>query len=211
MTPHRLFLPIVCLLISVSAFAQTPAVAKHSDPPPSELADAVKAALASGGQTVTIGAKTLQFWWVSSLALTGADAGWASVAEGSLVGVVRLSAGHNEIRGKTIKPGVYTLRLGLQPADGNHLGTTPNPEFLLIAPAAVDKSAAPLGHDGAIKEAMETAGSHPASWLINPPVSTAAPMSTYKNELGLTGIVFEVPTAKGTLRFGLILVGDIQS
>ena len=55
------------------------------------------------------------------------------LAEGSVVGGNardrRLSS---DIRGKVVKPGVYTLRYALQPQNGDHLGAAPNREFLLL-------------------------------------------------------------------------------
>ena len=41
-----------------------------------------------------------------------------------------------------VPPGVYTLRLGYQPQDGDHMGTAPHSEFCLACPAAEDNGAA---------------------------------------------------------------------
>ena len=111
----------------------------------------------------------------------------------------------------------YTLRYGIQPADGNHLGASPNPEFLLLSPAAADSSSAALGHDGAIKISKLTIGlSHPAIWGLDPPIAADAPLSLKKNDAGMTAVVFQVPVSRdgkdaGVLKFGLVLVGQIQS
>jgi len=142
---------------------------------------------------------------------------WSSVEEGALVGAVRLNAAHNEIRGRSIKAGVYTLRYALQPSDGNHLGASPHPEFLLLSPAAADTSAGPLGHDGAVNVSKRTIGlSHPAIWSLDPPIASEMPLALHKNDAGMTAVIFELPVARdgkaaGTLRFGLVLVGEIQS
>jgi hypothetical protein len=207
------------LLASAGALAQDPVVTTHADPPPAEIADPIKGLLAAGGSRVAVGAKTLDFWWVKALPLAPAPAevDWSSVEEGALVGAVRVSATYSDIRGKTIKPGVYTLRYGLQPADGNHLGVSPYREFLLISPAASDQSPAALGHDGAVNVSKQTTGvSHPASWSLDPPLAADAPLSIRKNDAGQKGVVFEVSVSRGgkdagRLKFGLILVGSIQS
>ena len=175
--------------------------------------------LATGGQQVAVGSQTLEFWWVKSLPLRAesAQVSWESVEEGTLVGAVELSASYTDVRGMTLKPGVYTLRYGIQPADGNHLGVSAHREFLLLSPGAADNSAAALGHDGAINLSRLSAGaSHPASWSLDPPITSEAPLSIHESEAGLKAVVFAVPVSRdgndvGTLSFALVLVGVIQS
>ena len=106
--------------------------------------------------------------------------------------------------------------LKIQPSDGNHLGASPNPEFLLLSPAAADTSSAALGHDGVIKISKLSIGlSHPAVWGLDPPVASDPPLALKKNDAGMTALVFQVPVARdgndaGQLKFGLVLVGQIQ-
>src|SRR4029453_220193 len=127
------------LFTSASASAQI-AAKLSAAPPPDAVALPLKSLLASGGVSVTAGAAALEFWWVSALPIKGSGAPeWAQVPEGSLVGVVRVSGPFQEIRGKTVKPGVYTLRLGLQPQNGDHLGVSPFREFLVLSPIEVDR------------------------------------------------------------------------
>jgi len=217
MTRHIVSL-CVCLVISGAARAQTPVVSGHSDAVPAELVDAIKSRFAPGGQRVDIGGKVLDFWWVKALPLRAGsnEISWSAVEEGALVGAVKLGAPYTEMRGRTIKQGVYTLRYGIQPADGNHLGASPNPEFLLLSPAAADTSSAALGHDGVIKISKLSIGlSHPAVWGLDPPVASDPPLALKKNDAGMTALVFQVPVARdgndaGQLKFGLVLVGQIQ-
>lgn len=219
-TPGRSLLVLASfLLVSTLAAAQDAGVTAQSEGVPAGIADAVGAVLAPGGQHVVVGAKTLDFWWVKTLPLVAGSAGatWESVEEGTLVGAVRISANYPDIRGKTIRPGVYTLRFALQPQNGDHLGVSPYREFLLLSPAAVDTSAATLGHDETVNLSKQALGiSHPATWSLDPPIATNAPSTVYKNDSGFTGVVFQVPASRdgkdvGTLKFGLILVGSIQS
>ncbi len=207
------------LLVSTVAAAQDAVVTAHTEAAPPGVADAVRAVIAGGGQRVAVGQKTLEFWWVKTLPLTAGSSGatWEAVAEGTLVGVVRLSANYPDIRGKTIKAGLYTLRYALQPQNGDHLGVSPYRDFLLLSPADVDTSAATLSHDDTVNLSKQALGiSHPATWSLDPPIATSAPSSLYKNDAGFTGVVFQVPASRdgkdvGTLKFGLILVGSIQS
>jgi hypothetical protein len=167
----------------------------------------VRGLLADRAVRVSSGGATLDFWWVVSL--EGQDRGWAGVAEGALVGAVRVAADYRDIRGRRIKPGVYTLRFALQPANGDHLGVSPFREFLLVSPAQADSDPEAAGHEGAVDLSKQTTGaSHPSVWSIDPPTSADAPLSAYTNDSGHHGIVFEIGAA---LRFGLILIGKIEA
>lgn len=168
------------------------------------------ALLAPGGVTATVGDVAVQFWWVKSL--ESKAAAWSGVAEGTLVGAMQLPAVFKDIRGRNIKPGVYLLRFALQPQNGDHLGVSAHREFLLATPAAEDTVPAPLGHDPAVELAAKTINiSHPAVFSIDPPAASQAPLTVVETADGHTAVVFEVPTATGPLKFGLILIGHIEA
>lgn len=183
---------------------------------PPELSVAVASQLSTDAVRVTAGATpvTLEFWWVKSLPMkagTGAPS-WADVEEGTLVGAVRLASDYRDIRGRVIKPGTYTLRYAIQPANGDHLGVSPFREFLLLSPAALDTDPAPRGHDGTIELSKRAiGGSHPGVWSMDPPVASDAPLSVHKTELGHDAIVMEVTSTRGPYRFGLVLIGKIEA
>src|SRR5690606_37114760 len=151
---------------------------------------AIRALLGKSAAKGAAGDTTLEFWWA---ALT-ADS-WEAVEEGTVVGALRVTGPFEEVRGKAVAPGVYTLRYGLQPQNGDHLGVSETVEFLRISPAAAVAIAKPT-----------TGTSHPASLSINPAAATEAPLSSYATDSSLQGVVFEA----GTLRFGLILIGTIE-
>jgi hypothetical protein len=201
----------LCVLVPAATHAQITAAAR-TVAPPAELAAPVKALLGPA-TTVSAGTASLEFWWVTALPVSGSGAfEWSQVAEGTLVGAVRVGGAFKEIRGKTVKPGVYTLRLGLQPQNGDHLGASPFREYLLLSPAAVDADPKPLGFDGTVALSKQTVGaSHPAALSLDPPVATAAALTAVTNELDHHGVVIELKTsAGGSFRFGLILIGLIE-
>jgi hypothetical protein len=202
---------LTCLLVASPAFVQALASTPFSAPPPDAIAAPLRDLLAPDGSKVALGATTLEFWWVRTLPVSGPPA-WSHVAEGTLIGAVRVSGSFKEIRGKTVKAGTYTLRLGLQPQNGDHLGVSSFREYLLLSPASADTDPKPLGFDGTVAIAKQTLGaSHPAALSLDPPVATMAAGTAYTNELEHRGLVFAVPTAAGTpLKFGLILVGVIE-
>ncbi len=186
----------------VESAAQAPTAEVSAGAPPDELNADIRSALGTAGAKVTIGGTTLEFWWAALTADT-----WDSVDEGAVVGAMRVTGPFKEIRGKTVAPGVYTLRYGLQPQNGDHLGVSDNREFLLVSPAAADTTVAPLSVDDSVAIAKQTTGtSHPASLSINPAVATDAVLTAYAADPALKGVVFEA----GQLRFGLILLGIIE-
>src|SRR5262249_36813905 len=74
-----------------------------------------------------------------------------------------------DYRKQKIKPGVYTLRLGFQPMDGDHMGTAPYNEFCLLVPAKMDEKPDVIDP----KELRELSakaigGSHPGVLLLFP-------------------------------------------
>jgi hypothetical protein len=205
------------MLLAVALFLLQPTAelsgAKHSDALPAQLAPAVAAQLSPGGVRVTVGANALTFWFVKQLPAESAEiASWAEVKEGTLVGAARIDRDFRDIRGRVVKAGTFTVRYGIQPANGDHLGVSPYREFLLLSPVAIDTDPAPRGHDALVEVSKEAiGGSHPAVLSLDPPVSTAAPLSLATTELGHKAIVLEVPTAGGVLRFGLVLIGKIEA
>jgi hypothetical protein len=191
--------------------------ATHSDPLPAQLAPAVAAQLTPGGVRVAVGANALTFWFVKQLpasteAAAGKVASWADVKDGTLVGAVKIDKDFRDIRGRVVKAGTFTVRYGIQPANGDHLGVSPYRDFLLLSPAGVDPDPAPRPHEGLVEISKEAiGGSQPAVLSIDPPVTTAALLSVSTTELGHKAITLAVPAAGGALRFGLVLIGKIEA
>jgi hypothetical protein len=206
------------LLIASPVLAQGPGISaeRHTAAVPTELAAPVASLLAPGGIHATTPKATLDLWFVKALPVKADAPSWAAVEEGTLVGAVRLPAEFRDIRGRIIKAGVYTLRYGIQPDNGDHLGVSPYRAFLLLSPAALDSNPAPRGHDGTIEISKQAiGGSHPAVLSIDPLSATAAMLTTHATELEHQALIVEVPTAHGgttgTLRFGIVLIGRIEA
>ncbi len=216
-------LPLLTLLsiLPQSAAAATIPARAHQEAVPPELAAAVAGVLAPGGVHAEAGKSSLDFWWVKTLPMKGdasAAPSWSAVEEGTLVGAVRVAAAYPDVRGKTIKPGVYTLRYGIQPSNGDHLGVSPFREFLLLSPAAADGDPAPKGHDGTVELSKQAiGGSHPAVLSIDPPVGATDPtLATHRTDLGHQALIVEVPASRAgttvaTFRFGIVLIGRIEA
>lgn len=197
-------------IFAASALAQAPKASVLQEKPTAQLAPAIESLLSANGAKVVVGDATLDIWWVQSIG--GDGPGWSGVESGTLLGAVRVTGSFKEIRGKVVAPGVYTLRYGQQPQNGDHLGISPYRDFLLLSPAAVDKDPKVLGFDGVVALSKQVIGtSHPASLSIDPPEDApGAVLSAYKNDSGHDGVVFEVARKpSGTIKFGLIVSGLI--
>src|SRR5579863_3844828 len=84
-----------------------------------------------------------EVWFVKTLpATTNGSAPpqvlYKNFTVGELVGALHLFNVWDDYRDQKIKPGYYTLRYALMPQDGNHMGVSPYPDFLLLSPVAAD-------------------------------------------------------------------------
>ena len=86
-----------------------------------------------------------------------------------LLGVLHFPRDGEDFRQQDIEKGWYTLRYELQPTDGNHVGTFPSPDFVLLVRAANDRSTAAMETKMLIEAAQDAAGtSHPAMLALQP-------------------------------------------
>ena len=156
------------LLPAVAAFGQY--TLESAGAPPSEVAPAIAAELQQqGSKIVGSDGKVWAEIWFRKSSVEGPETGeldvsWATVAHGTLIGVIRFPEKREERRGQVIEPGVYTLRFSFYPADGNHEGVEPSRDFLMFSPAAVDKDpSAKPSFDELMKMSEEASGTpHPA-------------------------------------------------
>lgn len=91
---------------------------------------------------------------------------------GQLIGVLQVNQGtaFSDFRKQVIAPGLYTVRYGQQPQDGNHIGTSDFSDFLLALPAGDDKSPQGLENvkDLQARSAAAAGTAHPAILQLLP-------------------------------------------
>jgi hypothetical protein len=114
-----------------------------SDQPPKEVGDGIKKLLQAKAVELFSGDKiAYRFWFCSSIPLKNAPGspakGLSSLDEKTLLGVVEVGEGRRDYKDNEIPPGTYTMRFGLQPQDGDHLGTSEYPFFAVLIPAKTD-------------------------------------------------------------------------
>jgi hypothetical protein len=131
------------LVASVSLSAQQ-YKADKAGPPPSEVASGIAQALGKMGfQISNNGAAYCEIWLRTSLPSSPVskeeNVTLANIGLGTLLGVIRFDGNGMDRRGQSIKPGVYTLRYGIMPANDAHQGAARQRDFLMLTPAADDR------------------------------------------------------------------------
>jgi len=150
-------------------------------PPPMGLSAEVRGVLNGEGYKVVDGKGETyaEFWLRKSVPASEKPGGpkgtiqFAFLAEGELLGALRFPANGHDFRDQTIAKGVYTVRYGLQPVNGDHLGVSLYRDYALLLPAAKDTTVADLPQKRLEERSAESAGtSHPAVLML-----TTAPSS----------------------------------
>jgi hypothetical protein len=137
---------------------------------------------------------------------------YREIVPATFIGAISLPQSWSDFRKQEIPKGVYTLRMGIQPMDGDHQGTAPYNEFVLLSPAEKDTKPDPM----AVKALQELSASshgstHPAVLLLFPnPKPEETPKLANKGS-GIFVVNLKRPVSvddqKTTLGFALVLVG----
>lgn len=145
-----------------------------SEPPPAELSAGLRSELTSGVRVFGSDGKPYVDIWLRKEIATSKEPGGAQgalqfpfLAQGDLLGAVRYAGEARDFRDQTLVKGVYTLRYGLQPENGDHLGVSPVRDFGLLLPAEVDtKVDSPTGEALFETSAQASGTEHPAILMM---------------------------------------------
>lgn len=206
--------PWLALALPLLLTAASPALAadftvEAAGAPPQELAPAVRSVLAETGVRAVVGATDLTVWLrreppLAETPSTALGRAFKTLAEGDLVGVLRLAAPWTDYRGRTVSPGLYTLRTALRPEDGYHMGVSEYRDFLLLLPAAEDTDP---GRTWTYDEMVEASrrsstSSHPAVLALFPVGTVETPTAT-ENSWGQPTLALPF----GEITLGLVVEG----
>jgi hypothetical protein len=140
---------------------------------------------------------------------------YRELPETTLIGLVRLSQPLADYRKQKVMPGVYTVRLAIQPVTDDHFGTAPEPEFCLLCPAAEDKDPACLAPKSLWELSTKSTGKHPAVLLLISGKGAKAEPRLVNNGASQWVLQFrlevEVAGKTATLSMGLTLIGSSPS
>lgn len=194
-------------------------VEKLADGPPADaLSPEIVARLSpSGYKVVDADGKTIsEIWLAKELALTPGFQPTLAILypleSGSLVGALHFPRKGSDFRGQEIEKGVYTLRYGNQPQDGNHVGTFETRDFLLMLPAAADRDPKTFSGDDFFATSAEAAqSSHPAIIPLLKPTEGDAPAMRHVEEMEWWTLRLPGADAKGGKQpLELVVVGTAQ-
>lgn len=132
---------------------------------------------------------------------------------GQLIGVIEVPrrSGLSDFKGQEIERGLYALRYGQQPMDGNHIGTSDTADFLLATPMDDDDDPAPIADlDAFFVRSAEAAGTtHPAIFSLLPVESEAPePGLTHDEDNEFWILQLSATSGDKQVPMRLILVGE---
>ena len=214
---RRVMCTFICL---IALFVATPGQAAGPRPgverigalAAPEASAEVKKAVEDKGYRILLEDGTAEFWFARALATSAKDSPGAlypELSNGEFVAIVSYSKPTKDYRGQAIPAGTYTLRYQYLPQDANHMGVSPNPDFLLAIPVAADTGPADiLPYKRMVALSTKTTGAaHPAVFAMGAPLE---PGTVVKDEQGMTMLTVEVPTtASGkTEKLGIAVKGQ---
>lgn len=137
---------------------------------------------------------------------------YREIAATTVVGAIQLPQKWTDFRKQEIPKGVYTLRLAIQPMDGDHMGTAPHNEFCLLCPADKDGKADTMEVKAMHELSAASHGAtHPAVLLLFPNAKPADEPSVLSKGSGIWVLQVKRPivagSAKTTLGFGMTVLG----
>ena len=179
--------------------------------PPDGTSERIIAALDKTGFRVLKGGEVMgEFWLRPELPLqepasTELGVGFGQLQEGTLIGLVHYPLDWSDYKDNRVLAGVYTLRYGVQPADGNHMGVSLYRDFLLLTPITSDTDPdQTYSHDDLAKHSsLASEGQHPAALSLFPVYDEISEPKLMRNEMDQWMVVKKV----GTLILGLVISG----
>jgi len=186
--------------------------------PAAEVPAPLQAVLDSQGARVVNdrGAALCEVWLRKALPTsaspnTSSDLLYGALTEGTLLGVLHFPNAATDFRGQTIKAGFYTLRYGLIPQDGNHMGVNPYRDVVVLAPVSVDQDPTKtFGFDDLVKFGRQASGTPHPGFLVGSPVSGSDFPSVVKDDQDHWNLQVKAHGQSGDLPLAFTVVGKWQ-
>jgi hypothetical protein len=196
-------------LLSLAPFAKVAAAGKveiigaFTDATASE---SVRDALEAQGYRITLadGSVLCDLWFRKAVPTRSAKSDvpgaiYNVLADSTLVGVVSIQKATTDFRGQAVKSGVYTLRYGLHPTDGNHMGISPYRDFLLLIPVAADQNVdSQFKFEELVKMSARAAGTnHPTPFSLVSAEGQSKFPAVFENDHGHEVLAAKLKTQAG--------------
>jgi len=217
---HRtLILGLAVQLCGVlGAFGQGAYKAESIGAAPADVPAALQTALDTQGARVSAdGGATLCEVWLRKTLPTSAnpnsssDVLYGSLPEGAFLGVLHFPKDTTDFRSQSIKAGFYTLRYGLIPQDGNHMGVNPTRDAFVLSPVSADKDPEKvLKFEDLVKISQQASGTPHPGFLVGGPANGSAFPSVAKDDSGNWVLQLKGHQSGGDLPLAFTVVGKWQ-
>jgi hypothetical protein len=207
----RAILTLVAVLSLGSIVVAAPKVDPIGPCAGTSVPDSVKRVLADHGYRVTLDdGSSVELWPRAEIATSAKpreDATYA-LANSTFLGLIHFEKSSRDYRGNALPAGFYNLRYELQPNDGDHLGTSPTPDFLLLlAPASDPDPEQTYDFKHLVDLSRQATGQkHPAPLNLLPGEAKEFPSVTTDSD-DHTILFFKAKTTSGDLPIGLVVKG----
>lgn len=178
---------------------------------PESVPEAVRALVAQEGISVKSGDAAVVSFWMRSAPFEGEPAGgfgirFDNIPEGAFLGLLEFPQRGSDFREQAVPPGVYTLRFGLHPEDGNHMGVAASRDFALLSPVDKDLDVAKnYDFDGIVELSADVGNPHPTVARLELPEADEGP-NLWENDY--ENWVLDLPVA-GTV-IGIVVDGHAE-
>lgn len=209
-TSAKRFLFLLAFSFVTYGFAQ-----KVEQAPKPTLPDTLLKAVNSQGYTVLDkdGSPIASVWPAGELKTTKKDvegANYPQLNVAEFLGVIQFEQEARDFRGQTIPKGTYTLRYGLLPNDGNHMGVAPNRDFLLVLSPTSDSDSAATYTEKQLYRASEKAAGTPHPAVLSLVSDEGKPGTVTTTSEGFLVLHFAVNSGDGPVPVALIVKGVAQ-
>lgn len=201
---------VATLALTPQAFAEG-FTAGSGGPAPESVPDITRQMIAPEGVTVKAGDVAVVTFWMRSAPFEGEPASgfgvrFDNVPEGAFLGVLEFPERGSDFREQSVPPGVYTIRFGLHPEDGNHMGVAPSRDFALLSPVDQDlEIATNFDFDGIVELSAKVGNPHPTVARLELPEGDEGP-NLWENDYEQW--VLDLPVA-GTV-LGIVVDGHAE-
>lgn len=204
--------------VVLSAFGQGSYKAVAIGAAPADVPAAIQSTLDSQGVRVTNdqGATVCEVWLRKPLPASANPNGssgvlYGALPEGAFLGVLHFPNATTDFRSQNIKAGYYTLRYGLIPQDGNHMGVNPSRDAFVLAPVSVDPGPdKTLSFEDLVKLSTQASGTPHPGFLVGAPVSGSSFPSVAKDDSGNWDLQIKGQGKSGDMPLAFTVVGHWQ-